>query len=603
MLKKFFPGFILLVIIAFSFSDCAKMGSISGGEKDTIAPVVISTKPDNYSLRFNRSTIELTFDEFVVLKNINQELIVSPPLEERIVLSQKGKTVIIDLNNELKKNTTYTLNFGRAIEDNHEGNLLLNYEFVFSTGDHLDSMAIHGQLLRAFDLLPPKDPVNIMLYDTLYDSAFIKERPLYIGKTDKNGFFRLNNIKADTFRIYALKDFNNNFRFDLPNEEIAFLDTNLILMPDFLSSIIHDSIHFDNLKEETPDTLKKLSYKDSAYRIQSASASERIIVDLFLFKEDNEQQFLKDAERTSKYHIFLSFNLPVTDSFSFTSFNPPRNDWYLMEESANRDSFEIWITDTAVIAMDSIFLGLNYTVNDSMKNPMTKIDSVHLIFRDLPVKNQRKGKDEVKLLDTSLHISTIRKGAILELNANLPFKSDFPLSSIDTSYIQLYSQPDSVEFSQDFEMIRDTLNLRKINLHSDWQEGTAYRVEVFPGAFRDIYGHVNDSLNVAFKIREEAYYGKLLLNVSNINCSQIVELHDAKDNIIQKKIIGKDGQLEFLFIPPGKYKIKFIADCNENGKWDTGNYLKKIQPEKVDFYKGEIEIRSNWDIEINHRLN
>lgn len=603
VLKKFFSGFIILVIIIFSFSDCAKMGSISGGERDTLPPVVLASKPDNYSLRFKQTSIEITFDEFVVLKNINQELIISPPLEERITVKQKGKTVILELNNELKKNTTYTLNFGRAIEDNHEGNVLLNYEFVFSTGDHLDSMAVHGQLLRAFDLLPTKDPVNVMLYDTLYDSAFIKEIPLYIGKTDKNGFFRINNVKADTFRIVALNDFNSNFRFDLPNEEIAFLDTNLILMPEFLSSIMEDNLIIDSLENQVPDTLTKLSYKDSAYNIQSKSASKRIIVDLFLFMEDNAQQFLKDAERTSRHHIFLSFNLPVTDSFSLTSFNPPRNDWYLIEESANRDSFEVWITDTVVIAMDSIFLGLNYTVNDSMKNPVTRIDSVHLTFRDLPGKSNRKGKEELKVVDTSLHISTIRNKATLELYADLPFKSDFPFSSFDTSFIRLYSQPDSVEFMQDFEMRRDTLNLRNIYLRSDWKENTAYRLEVFPGAFSDIYSYTNDSIDVSFKIREESYYGKLLLNVTNINCSQIVELRDAKGGIVQRKIISEDGQLEFLFLPPGKYKIKFINDCNKNGKWDTGNYLMKIQPEKVDFYKGEIEVRSNWDIEINHRLN
>ncbi len=598
MLKNLIAGIILLLIIIFSFSDCAKMGSVSGGERDTIPPVVIGSKPENYSLNFNRSTVEITFDEFVILKNINQELIISPPLEERIVVKQRGKTVILELDNELKKNTTYTLNFGRAIEDNHEGNILLNYEFVFSTGSHLDSMAIHGQLLRAFDLMPPKDPVNIMLYgafdlmppkdpvnimlyDTLYDSAFIKERPLYIGKTDKEGFFRINNLKTDTFRIFALSDLNSNFRFDLPNEEIAFLDTSLILLPHFLSSIMQDTLHFDSIKNVLPDTLKTLSYKDSAYNIQSKGAHERIIVDLFLFMEDHEKQFLKDAERKSRHHIFLSFNLPVTDSFSISSFKPPRNDWYLLEESANRDSFELWIMDTLVIAMDSIFLGLNYTVKDSMLNPVTKIDSVHFAFRELASKSNRRGKEEVEVIDTSLKISTISKMATLESYSNLSFKSEFPFSAFDTTYVRLYSKPDSVEFSQDYEMFRDSLNLRKVFLRADWQENTAYRLEVFPGAFTGIYGYTNDSINVPFKIRDGAYYGNLLLNVTNVGCQQIVELTKGKNEIVQKKIIKEDGKIEFTFLGPGKYKIKFIDDCNENGKWDTGNYLMKIQPEKA----------------------
>ncbi len=591
---------LFLVGFIFFFNDCAKMGSISGGDRDSIPPVVVNTRPDNYSLRFKGKTVEITFDEFVVLKNINQELIISPPLEKAVTVKQKGKTFSIELNNELKKNTTYTLNFGQAIEDNHEGNKLSNYEFVFSTGEVLDSMAIHGRLVNAFDLIPPKEPVNIMLYDTLTDSAFITKRPLYIGKTDKEGYFRLNNLKTDTFRIYALQDLNSNYQFDLPAEKIAFMDTNLYLMPGFLPSPDSDSTIFDDLNIKGKDSLQTLSPSDSAYSIHAMDQNQRIIVDLFLFEEDHEQQFVKDASREGGKHLLLTLNKPVTDSFYIVPIEPPDTAWFLLQENADRDSFEFWITDTSVSSMDTILMEVNYTVQDSMMNFVMRTDSLYFIQKNVPEKSRRRVKEEVP--DTSLQVSTIRNRAILELNGQLSIQTKFPLASIDTAFIRLFEKPDSIEFQKEFTIKKDSTKLRDIYLRSDWVEGTPYRLEMFPGALTGIYGLTNDSLNISFNIREEAYYGKLLLNVSNIQCQTIIELHDARDAIVQKKIIGEEGQVEFLFLAPAKYKLKFIHDCNKSGEWETGNYLKKLQPEKVEYYEGQIEVRSNWDVEVSYRL-
>ena len=204
------------------------MGQLSGGLKDTIPPVVLQSEPQNYSVNFKGQKIEITFNEFITLDNINQQLVVSPPVENRVDVRLKNKTILIDLNNELQDSTTYTLNFGDAIKDNNEGNLLNNFEYVFSTGNYLDSLSVYGRLVNSFDLKPSEDPVSILLYDDLSDSAFLKHGPLYVSKTGKEGYFAMNNLRSDTFHIFALKDLNSNFYFDLPNEEIAFLDTSLI---------------------------------------------------------------------------------------------------------------------------------------------------------------------------------------------------------------------------------------------------------------------------------------------------------------------------------------------------------------------------------------
>ncbi len=227
---------ILVIFTAICWS-CAQQGSPSGGPKDEDPPLVLESDPPNYSTRFEAKKIQITFDEFIVLDNVNQQLVVSPPMEEKPEVRLKGKSLFIEFTEELKDSTTYTLNFGSAIKDLHEGNKLLNFEYVFSTGNVLDSLSIRGTLKYAWDHTVPKDPITIMLYEELRDSVPLTEIPLYVGRSDDSGVFSINNLKADTFKIFALKDGNYNLLFDLPSEEIAFLDSALIVNADFFRSI------------------------------------------------------------------------------------------------------------------------------------------------------------------------------------------------------------------------------------------------------------------------------------------------------------------------------------------------------------------------------
>ena len=233
-------------------SDCAKIGSPTGGPRDEDPPKLVESEPENYSLNFEGNEIEITFDEYIRLNNINQELVISPPIGENPDVRLKNKSILINLmGTELKENTTYTLNFGMAIEDNNEGNELPNFEFVFSTGDYLDSLAVYGQVLEAFSLQPPEEPMTVMLYDTLSDSIVYREPPIYIGKTDEEGYFRIQNIRPDTFKLFALKDMNYNLLFDIPNEPVAFLDTVLLLNPEFFSKFEPDTAITDTTLIDT----------------------------------------------------------------------------------------------------------------------------------------------------------------------------------------------------------------------------------------------------------------------------------------------------------------------------------------------------------------
>ncbi len=580
------------------------MGGLVGGPIDEDLPVVLGSKPANYSLNFDRKNIEITFDEFIVLKEINQQLVVSPPLEERLDVRLKNKSIFIEIESELRENTTYTLNFGEAIEDNNEGNQLLNYEFVFSTGDYLDSLSVGGLLLNAKDLMPVEEAVHIMLYDKLSDSVVYNEIPIYIGKTDKEGNFRINNLKADTFKIFALKDVNNNFLFDLPNEEIAFVEDYLMVDPEFFRELITQSQDttninkgIDSVNTNQSDTLKT-TLSDSLSRKPLIRIPEKLVVDLYLFQEENQVQFLNDYNRKSRNKIDFNFSVPVSDSFYVTYLLPERENWFLKEESVNRDSFVYWIIDKQVREMDSIQMELNYVVLDTMMESVWKKDSLYFIFRDVQKSERNKNDKETDL--NVLRLSGLANNSTIELNTKLKLLSETPINYIDTSLIEFYMTKDTSEYREDYKLIRDSVRLREMNFLKEWESVGRYHLIIYPGAVMDFFGNTTDTLDLTFNIRDEESYGVLITEADSIQYPAIFQLLDSNDKIKREEYFDEPEKFRFEYLAPGKYKLKFIEDINANRKWDTGKYIEKKQPEKVYFYQGEIEIRANWDLEIKH---
>jgi uncharacterized protein (DUF2141 family) len=219
---KYIP-FLLLIF----FVSCAKRGSITGGDKDTIAPVLTSSYPENYSIKFKGNKIKLVFDENIKLKDINKQLIISPPMknEPLIVPTTATKKLTITLNDTLQPNTTYSLNFGQSISDNNEGNPYNQFKYVFSTGDFIDSLALGGRVKDAYDK-EVASFVSIMLYEVnekFNDSTIYKENPRYITNTlDSLKVWRLENLKAGKYFLVALKDNNKNNKFNSKSDRIGF---------------------------------------------------------------------------------------------------------------------------------------------------------------------------------------------------------------------------------------------------------------------------------------------------------------------------------------------------------------------------------------------
>ena len=248
MLKNNLKYILLLALLVII--GCAKRGTITGGLKDTIAPVLKMSFPKNFSTNFKENEIKLVFDENIKLKNLNKQLVISPPMnnEPLIAPTSASKFITIKIKDTLEPNTTYSFNFGQSIADNNEGNPFNQFKYVFSTGDYIDSLALSGKIKDAYSK-EAESFVSVMLYeanDAFTDSIVYKENPRYITNTlDSLKTFKLENLKAGKYLLVAMKDKNSNNKFNPKEDKIGFVK-HFITIP-------NDSLYELSLFKETPD--------------------------------------------------------------------------------------------------------------------------------------------------------------------------------------------------------------------------------------------------------------------------------------------------------------------------------------------------------------
>lgn len=615
MIRLAFKYLLFPAVVLISWS-CAQQGMPTGGPKDEDPPAVLDCNPANYSILFASNKIQITFDEYIVLDNVSQQLIVSPPMEEQPLVKLKKKSIIIEFEETLRANTTYTFNFGDAIKDLHEGNKLQNYEYVFSTGEVLDSMSIRGNLRYAESLKKPEEPVSILIYSDLRDSVPLTDIPIYVGRSNDSGVFSVNNLRPDIYKVFALKDANNNFLFDIPTEEIAFLDSSLILTTDFVKSMMRsteDGQEADSISTtpgpvpselpELPELPDSTSLVADSLLVDSlrppAPDYTSIYIDLMLFTEESDLQYIMDYTREDRRKLDLAFALPLSDSFAYSFLsNDGVQPEYLEHFSKERDSLTFWIIDSTDYMMDSLFMALNFTVLDSMEQEVLQHDTLLFSFRDKTKKSKGKkegDKEEEKPVEM-LGITTIKTKGTQELNTGIPFTLGFPLAGYEDSLVSLYHIPDTIEIAVPFELKADTKNPLRAWLIHDWESASNYRLQVLPGTFTSLYPLGHDTIDVRFASRDTEHYGQILLNMEGVRDRVIIQLL-AGEKIVSERTVEADGTYSFPYLQPKDYSFKFIHDRNGNGKWDTGSYLEKEQPEDVELLQKKISVRSNWDHE------
>ncbi len=558
------------------FISCANPVSPGGGPKDETPPRVVKSDPPNYSLNFDKSVISISFDEFVKLKNPNQQVIISPPLEEQPEFKLRGKAVVINLKSKLVQNTTYSIFFGSAIVDITEDNSLKDFVYAFSTGDHIDSLSVGGEVLNAFDHKPVEDAF-VMLYpqnnDTVpQDSVPCLVRPLYISKTDKNGIFQLRNLRNEPYKIFALKDVNSNYLFDQPNEEIAFID----------SLILPEAIVMPEIPEIPADTSKK----DTLI----VSNLYKNYYSLLMFQQTDTVQRILSSEMTTPGRYKMALKYPEKESVKLKVINKEiAENWKVEEFNRNRDTLQVWLRD---INLDS--LQVQVLVADSI------LDTTMIVYRKQKIEKKKRKNDDAVTVE-HIKINSNAKSRSIDLGISLQLNFDDPLSSYDFSRTRFIS---GVDTSMNPGFKPTDSSFRHFVFYSKITEETNYEFLFPDSSFFSMYGLTNDSTHLVFKSKAFKEYGNIIVDAEFRESVHpyIFQLLTLKGEVLREKFANESSLVLFDNIVPGKYLLKAIGDKWPNNKWDTGNYFKKRQPENVLFFPAEIEVRANWDIEKSWSL-
>lgn len=583
--RKHIYTFCLLlceIVILWVVHQCANPSSPTGGPRDILPPIIVKTVPKNYSVNFNSDKIYLYFDEFVKLKNVSSQVFISPPVEKLPKFKVVGKSVIIQFEEELRDNVTYVIYLGESIVDITEGNPLTDFSFVFSTGSKLDSLSIQGEVINAFSVFPEED-VFVMLYqdnnDTIPpDSLPYLVKPIYVSKTSSNGRFELNNLRGDMYKLFALKDVNSNLLYDLPNEEIAFIDS--LIFPIYLEqkpdTTMADTLNIqDTIVADTSENLGMIL--DS---IQS-SVPEYPFYLLRMFNEIDSVQKLKNAELTKEKLLSFIFRFPVRQPVVEPVGYYFEEEWKIEELNRNRDTLKFWLLDMDI---DSLTLKIS---DDTLV-----IDTVEL---PLKIREKKRKLRKAEQSPVNLKYSTNIEGNTLDIYKPLVFNYTYPLINYDFTRILFIEQEDTIPV--DMYIVDMGIN-RRSRIDHKWKENTLYTVIITDSVMTDLLNRQNDSINIVFKTRSLEDYGLLIVQVDLLETVNpyIIQLLDGKERVINERIIRQSAQLIFEYLKPGKYFLKAIRDANRNSRWDTGDYLKIIQPEEVFYFNSPIDVRANWEI-------
>jgi hypothetical protein len=585
-LSKQFPGFEIFNLttkttypLLFAFGcllvSCANPIPPEGGPRDQTPPkldTLASTR--NFQTRFQKQTIVLAFNEWVELRDAFSQVVISPPLEHRPEIVRKKKTIQVkfDEREVLRDSATYVINFGEAIRDLTEGNVA-PIVFVFSTGDYIDSLTVEGKIVDAYTAKPVEN-VLFMLYENLADSVVRKDRPFYFAKTDKEGTFKVSNVKSGKFKAFALLDQNLNYRFDSDAEKIAFLDSALTVSgetPEIPDSLAFDSLAVDSmLQDSTVADTSAVTASDSVV-LQKTPSPKGLVMRLF---EEQKALFLRSKDVNTYGLVKLTFSRQPYDAQ--VTFDSVGQTVFLETE---KDTIRLWY-DVETDEPWNVYVQRD-----------TVIDTVAV----------KTGLKENFLSTASLSAAPKTGGPPVKQPPGTPFAITFnhPLAAFDPANIKLLEDSTGTEVKPNLQI--DSVEKRTLLVGFPWKDGKAYEVRLLQGAVTDLFGLTNaDSISRNFVAGAAKDFGTLTLKVINLDpeMAYVIRLLDKSDAPLRTyPVSGTDSfQTTLNFFPPGTYTLELIEDLDRNGRWTTGNYDLHRQPEPVQ-RKTLEELRANWELE------
>lgn len=603
MLKSPFKGDLeglsLLLLLLF-FSSCANRGiGPQGGPKDTIPPRMVKEQPLNQSVNFHGKKIEITFNEYLQLDNIQQNLLVSPPQQVSPIVKAVGKKVTVEMQEDLIDSTTYTLDFGNAICDYTEKNPLRGYVFAFSTGDRIDSMEVYGRVANAEDLNPVSG-LMVGLQANLHDSAFSTLPFTRVARSDSLGEFGIQNLRNGVYRLYALQDQSRDFLYQ-PGEGLAFSDS--LVIPEYETEIVFDTI-WKNIVD-TIDSLSSVRQIDTILTIQNTYVGPADLM-LWFFKEDKQRHYFQRVYRDEPHIIKLQFaapqdSLPLLRALPPSAMDSTRSDslwtdpwaYTLLQATPTRDTLVYWLTDSIAIRQDSIFLEMTYLKSDSLYNLVPETDTISAIYRAPRMTQKAKEAQEKKARERKLDLKSNAKDKF-EVYDTLAVVAAFPIDSIYTDSIRLYEKQDTLLIDKPFTLRqKDVMSFQII---APLQQGKQYELHLDSAAVRDIYGVASDKKKFTLRLKTAEDYSTLLILLPNYDPRIRLQLLSEKDQPVRELPAREEGT-KFEYLTPKTYYLRLYFDLNGDGRWTTGDWITKRQPEPVYYFPAKLTLRANWDFE------
>ena len=593
---------LYICCIALAVVGCARMGQPDGGWYDDDPPKVLGCTPADQATNVTTKKITILFDEYIKLTDATNKVIVSPPQLEVPDIKAAGKKIVVELQDSLMPNTTYTIDFSDAISDNNENNPMGNYTYSFSTGEQIDTFEVSGYVLDASNLEPIKG-IMVGLYNDLADSAFQTKPLLRVSRTDGSGHFVVKGVAPGTYRAYALQDADGDFRFSQKSEMIGF--NHQTIVPSSKPDVRTDTIWRDSLRI---DALIQVPYTHFLPDDVTLLAFTQVQTDRFLVKTERVE-----ANKFSMYFSYGHPELPVIKGLNFNS-----DSAFVVEASEKRDTIHYWIRDTALVNQDTLRMEITYQMTDSLGALVNQTDTLDGLAK---VSFEKRKKELAKELEKwQKDIEKKRKRGIEVLDTIMPVKPlepkidapssmdpdkivgvemPTPLQHCDTAAVHLYSMIDSVWYESSCRMVPVPNKIRNYEILADWRPGIEYSLEVDSAAFIDIYGKASNPYKQGIKIKTEDEYGTLKLNITGVEDSaMVVQLLNSSDKMV-KQVKVKNHVAQCNFVKPDKYYISAFIDSNGNGVWDTGDYAEDRQAEAVYYYPREIECKAKWDVSQN----
>ena len=606
---------ILSVAFLLTLVACASIGNPDGGPFDEDPPVLLEAIPKINATNVKGRKFVLNFDENIKLEKAFEKVVVSPPQTEMPEIKYSAKKVSVELLDTLLPNMTYSIDFSDAIVDNNEGNPYENFAYVFSTGDTVDTLAVSGTVLNAQDLEPVKG-VAVGLHSCLDDTAFTKKTFERISRTDSRGRFTIKGIAPGKYRVYALGDANQNYIFDQKSEKIAYQE--MIIEPFAAPAVRPDTVWRDSV---TIDTIRMVDY----IRFQPDD------IVLRLFNEEMYMQQLVKYPRQDHHKIVMFFAAPNQELPKIEGLGFDASDAYLLEPSLKKDTLTLWFKDSLVYRNDTLPMTVTYKVLDSIGNMIDRTDTLYISARkkwetvkrieneilEKEIKDfNKKAKKQVgydennpPVYEPPTKVLPVRfsGSGTMDVNGKCRFRFEEPLMSIDTSMIHLSIKSDTLWVPIPFVFRQEKNSIRGYDIFAEWRPGETYLLQADSAAFKGLYGGVSKQFRQEMRCRDLDEYAVLYLNINGVGDNAIVQLITSDEKVVQEARTS-GGRCAFYFLKPNTYYLRLILDENNNGKWDTGDYAKGLQPEKVFYYNHSLELRpmfeySQDDWDINAPLN